>query len=173
MCDSDFPVRSCSVCARNRNKLYVGECMALTIGLREIFGLCTFDSPYSLGGRGLGSFNVNLVLLRMLLFSIRILMFCAICLFCTISWIFVKLFVCFIREKILHLFLIVWCIHNYCHVAFIGWKHDDVYVSVQVLESQSLLSSDVWWREFSFEKDIGYLSANIICLFRWESVDGW
>jgi len=34
--DSDFPVRGCSVCARKRNKLYVGECM-LTIGLKEMF----------------------------------------------------------------------------------------------------------------------------------------
>ena len=30
MCDSDFPMRDCSVCARKRNKLYVGKCMALT-----------------------------------------------------------------------------------------------------------------------------------------------
>ena len=35
-CDSDFPVRDCSVCARKRDKLYVRECMALIIGLREM-----------------------------------------------------------------------------------------------------------------------------------------
>jgi len=37
MCDSDFSVRNCSVCARKRDKLYVGECIALTIGLRGMF----------------------------------------------------------------------------------------------------------------------------------------
>ena len=51
MCDSDFPVRSCSVCARKRDKLYVGECIALTIGLRGMFYLYTFGNPFSLGGR--------------------------------------------------------------------------------------------------------------------------
>jgi len=56
------------VCARKRDKLYVGECMALTICLRRIFGLCTFGNPYSLGGRRFVSFNVNLVLLGMLFF---------------------------------------------------------------------------------------------------------
>jgi len=39
------------VFARKQAKLYVGECMALTIGLRGMFGLCTFGSPYSLGKR--------------------------------------------------------------------------------------------------------------------------
>jgi len=38
-CDSDFLVRGCSVCARKWDKLYVGECMALTIGLSGMFGL--------------------------------------------------------------------------------------------------------------------------------------
>ena len=85
ICDSDFPVRGCSVCARKRNKLYVGECMALTIGLREMFDLCTFDSPYSLGGRGFVGFNVDLVLLGMLLLSTRILVFCAIVLVGSLS----------------------------------------------------------------------------------------
>jgi len=85
MCDSDFPVRSCSVCARKRNKLYVGECMALTIGLSEMFGLCTFGSPYSFGGRGYVGFNVDLVLLGMLLSSTRILVFCAIVLVGSLS----------------------------------------------------------------------------------------
>ena len=78
ICDSDFPVRDCKVCARKRDKLYVGECMALTIGLRGMFGLCTFGNPYSRGGRGFVGFNVDLVLLGMLLFSTRILVFCAI-----------------------------------------------------------------------------------------------
>ena len=59
MCDSDFPVKGCSVCARKRDKLYVGECMALTIGLRGMFGLCTFSNPFSLGGRGFVGFNVD------------------------------------------------------------------------------------------------------------------
>ena len=41
MCDSDFLMKGCNVCARKRDKLYVGECMAVKIDLRE-FGLCTF-----------------------------------------------------------------------------------------------------------------------------------
>ena len=40
-----------------------------------MFDLCTFSSPYSLGGRGFVSFNIDLILLGMLLFSIRILVF--------------------------------------------------------------------------------------------------
>ena len=68
--------RGCSVCAKKRDKLYVGECMALTIGLRGMFGLCTFDSPYNLSGRGFVDFD--LILLGMLFFSTRILVFCAI-----------------------------------------------------------------------------------------------
>jgi len=64
--------RDCSVCAKKQNKFYVRECMALTIGLSEMFGLCIFGNPYSFG-RGFVSFNVNLILLGMLLFSIRIL----------------------------------------------------------------------------------------------------
>jgi len=43
--------------------------MALTIGLKGMFGLCIFDSPCSLGGRGFVSLNVDLILLEMLLFS--------------------------------------------------------------------------------------------------------
>ena len=39
ICDSDFPGRSCSVCARKRDKLYVGEWIVI-IGLRGC--LCTF-----------------------------------------------------------------------------------------------------------------------------------
>jgi len=41
ICDSDFPVRGCSVCARKQE---VGECMMQTIGLRGMFtfGLCTY-----------------------------------------------------------------------------------------------------------------------------------
>ena len=77
ICDSDFPVRGCSVCARKRDKLYVGEYMALTISLSAMFGLCTFGSPYSFGRRYV-SFNVDLILLGMLLFFTRILVFCAI-----------------------------------------------------------------------------------------------
>ena len=42
MCDSDFPVTGCFICARKRDKLYVEKCMALTIDLRGMFGLCTF-----------------------------------------------------------------------------------------------------------------------------------
>ena len=68
-----------------RDKLYVGECMALTISLSGMFGLCTFDNPYSLGGRGYVDFNVDLILLGILLFSIRILMFCAIVLVGSLS----------------------------------------------------------------------------------------
>jgi len=55
--------------------------------------------------------------------------------------IIVKLFVCFVQEKV-HIFLIVWWVHDYCRVAFVGWKHN-VCVLVQILEDQSLLSSDV------------------------------
>jgi len=85
MCDSNFPVRNCSVCARKRSyisyvglyKLYVGERMAPTIDLREMFGLCTFDSLYSLGRRKFVDFNVDLFLLGMLFFFIRFLI-CAI-----------------------------------------------------------------------------------------------
>jgi len=86
MCDSDFPVRSCSVYAKKRDKLYVGECMTLTIGLSGMFCLCTFGNPYSLGGKGFVDFNVDLVLLGMLLFSIRILVFCAIVLVGSLSF---------------------------------------------------------------------------------------
>ena len=87
MCDSDFSMRGCSVCARKRDKLY-GEYMALrsmAIGLRGMFGLCTFDSPYNLDGRGFVGFNVDLVLLGMLLFSSRILVFCTIVLVGSLS----------------------------------------------------------------------------------------
>jgi len=54
------------------------SCMSLTIGLSGMFGLCTFGSPYSLGGRGYVGFDVDIVLLGMLLFFNRILVFCAI-----------------------------------------------------------------------------------------------
>ena len=65
MCDSDFSIKGYSVCARKRNKLYIGECMALTIGLRGMFDLCTFSSPwwYNLGGSGFVGFNVDFVML--------------------------------------------------------------------------------------------------------------
>ena len=43
-----------------------------------MFDLCTFGSSYSLGGRGFVDFNVDLILLGMLLFFIRMLVFCAI-----------------------------------------------------------------------------------------------
>jgi len=46
--------------------------------LSRMFGLCTFGSPYNFGGRGYVGFSVDLVLLGMLLFSTRILVFCAI-----------------------------------------------------------------------------------------------
>ena len=59
--------------------------MALTIGLRGMFGLCTFGNPYSRGGRGFVGFNVDLVLLGMLFLSTRILMFCAIVLVGSLS----------------------------------------------------------------------------------------
>ena len=86
------------VCARKRDKLYVGEYMALTIGLRRICGLCTFGNPYSLGGRGFVCFNVNLVLLGMFFFT-RILVFCAIVLVGSL----LSFLYCFVREKILFL----------------------------------------------------------------------
>ena len=40
-------MRGCNVCARD--KLDVGECMALTIGLNGMFGLCTFGSIVLMG----------------------------------------------------------------------------------------------------------------------------
>jgi len=46
MCDSNFPVKGCNVCARKRDKVYVGECMVLTIGLRRMF---VYFRKYSLG----------------------------------------------------------------------------------------------------------------------------
>ena len=76
MCNSDFLIMGCS--ARKRDKLYVGKYIVLTISLRWMFDLCTFGNPYSLGGRGFVGFNVDLILVGMLFFSIRILMFCAI-----------------------------------------------------------------------------------------------
>ena len=54
------------------------SCMALTISLRRMFDLCTFSSPYSLDERGFVGFNIDLILLGMLLFSTRILVFYAI-----------------------------------------------------------------------------------------------
>ena len=87
-------MRDCSVCARKRNKLYVGECMVLTIGLSGMFDLCTFGSSYSLGERGFVGFNVDLVLLRMLLFSTRIIVFCAIILVESLSS-----FLCTLSER--------------------------------------------------------------------------
>ena len=52
--------------------------VALTIDLKGMFGLCTFSSSYSLGERGFVGFNVDLILLEMLFFSIRILVSCTI-----------------------------------------------------------------------------------------------
>jgi len=105
--------------------------MALTIGLRGKFSLCTFGSPHNLGGKKFVSFNVDLVLLRMLLFPLGFWCDC-------ISWIFVKLLVYFIREKVLHLFLSLVCswLLSCC---FCWLKADDVCVSVQVLEGRSCL----------------------------------
>ena len=53
--------------------------------LSRMFGLCTFGSPYSLGGRGYVGFDVDIVLLGMLLFFNRILVFCAIVLVGSLS----------------------------------------------------------------------------------------
>ena len=134
------------------------SCMALTISLRRMFDLCTFSSPYSLDERGFVGFNVDLILLGMLLFSTRILVFYAIVLVG-----FLSNFLCFVRENVLHLFFIVMCSWLYCRIAFIRWKHD-VCVLIQVLEGQSLLFNNVDGRAL---KRIGYLdwSADIICLF--------
>jgi len=44
--------------------------MALTIGLRRILGLYIFARPCSLGGREFMDFNVDVILLEMLLLSI-------------------------------------------------------------------------------------------------------
>ena len=81
-------MRGCSVCARKRDKLYVGECMALAIGLSRMFSLCTFDSPFSLGGRGFKRFNVDFSFTGNVIFFHQDLSVLRDC----ISWIFVKLF---------------------------------------------------------------------------------
>ena len=60
MSNSNFSVKGCSIYARKRDKLYVREFIALTIGMRGMFGLCTFGSSYSLDGRGFVSFSVDL-----------------------------------------------------------------------------------------------------------------
>jgi len=78
ICVLDFPMRHCSSFARKRERSYVGEFRALTIGLRGMLALCIFGRPYNLGGRGFLGFNVVLIMLEMLLFSIRILVSCAI-----------------------------------------------------------------------------------------------
>ena len=65
MYDSDFPIKNCSV-TRKQDKLYVKECMALTIDLKGMFGLCTFGSSYNLDGREFVCFNVDLVLLEII-----------------------------------------------------------------------------------------------------------
>jgi len=77
MCVRIF-LRDFSSSARKRERSYVGEFMALTIGLKGLSGLCIFGRPYSFGGRGFVGFNVNLILFGILLFSIRVLVFCAI-----------------------------------------------------------------------------------------------
>jgi len=77
MCISDFCIRNFSFSARKRERSYVGEFMSLTTDMRGLSGLCIFGRPYKLGGRGFVGFNVNLILLRKLLFSIRVLVFCA------------------------------------------------------------------------------------------------
>ena len=102
MCDSVFPVRGCSVFARKRDRLNVGDFMALTIGLRGTLGLCIFDSPYSLGGKGFVGFNVFLVSFGMLLFAQGPCVLCD-----CVGWILIKLSIRFIREQTFHLFLVV------------------------------------------------------------------
>jgi len=73
-CDSDFP-GYCSVYVRKQDKLYVGKCMALTIDLSKMFGLCILGSPYSLDGREYVGLNIDFI---GNVFSTRILVFCAI-----------------------------------------------------------------------------------------------
>jgi len=77
--------------------------MALIIGLSGMFGLFTFGSLYSFGGRGYVGFNVDLILLGMLLFSTRILVFCAIVLVGSLSSFLYGLS----ERKFFYLFLIV------------------------------------------------------------------
>jgi len=74
--------------------------VALTIGLSGMFGLC---SSYSLDGRGYIDFNVDLVLLGMLLFFTRILVFCAIILLGSLSSFLYALS----ERRFFYLFLIV------------------------------------------------------------------
>jgi len=76
--------------------------MALTIGLRGMLALCIFGRPYSLGGREFLGFNVVLIMLEMLLFSIRVLVFCAIV---SIGSLLSR--VCLILKQGLHLFSVV------------------------------------------------------------------
>lgn len=103
MCDSVFPVRGCNVFARKRDRLNVGDFMALTIGLKGTLSLCIFGSPYSLGGRGFVGFNVFLVSFGMLLFFHKVPGVLCDC----VGWILVKLSIRFIREQTFHLFLVV------------------------------------------------------------------
>jgi len=79
MCVPDFSIRGFSSSARKRERSYVGDFMALTIGLRGS-DLCIFGRPYSLGGKEFVGFNVNLILLGKLLFSIRVWFFARLCL---------------------------------------------------------------------------------------------
>jgi len=79
MCVLDFTIRGFSSLARKRERLYVGEFMALTIGLRGLSGLCIFGRPYSLGEREFVGLNVNLILLGKLLFFIKVF-FARLCL---------------------------------------------------------------------------------------------
>jgi len=75
MCVPDFPIRDFSSSARKRERSYV---YGANNWSERIIGLCIFGRPYSLSGRGFVGFNVNLILLRKLLFSVRVLVFCAI-----------------------------------------------------------------------------------------------
>ena len=103
MCDSVFPVRGCSVFARKRDRLNVGDFMALTIGLRGTLGLCIFGSPYSLGGRGFVGFNVFFGFVWDVAFFHKVPGVLCDC----VGWILVKLSIRFIREQTFHLFLVV------------------------------------------------------------------
>jgi len=76
-------------------------------------------------------------------------------------------------EGELHLFSVVWRVHNYCSVTFVGWKYDNIRVLTQILESVSLLFGNGWWWWLGFAEESSYLYTGVICLFWWESIDGW
>jgi len=85
----------------------------------EDYRVCVFLAD-SLDGRGFVGFNVNLIMLGMLLFSIRVLVFCAIVFVGSLSSLVCMQWRLLVQKESLHLFFVVWRVHNYCSVTFVG-----------------------------------------------------